>query len=283
MSQITSAVQAICGDEKGAQETQLEFLRALGGVVDSVPIVGHLKGAIHYAQGDKFGGDNAMKSSSRSIGVIGGGVGGFFLLGPVGAFLGGVTSGVTIDAITTIVDSTVHDEFRPNGNIALMHEIRNGKANSAGHVFDLTFGMVLDGIAGNTAGRIANQIAEMPAKHKKIIKISEKLIKLDRGKANINNKLDGVAQSNLFLTSKTTVTPKNSHLTEPQTGPTTESYSKDKRPHNARADVLFRKNQSQLENISIRNSDQNSLSTRNFRNPKTTCIARLPRCASCIF
>ena len=68
VSQVTSLVQAVNGDEKGAQETQKAFLKTMGGVVDGVPVVGHVKGAIHYACGDTEGGDQAMKSSSRTIG-----------------------------------------------------------------------------------------------------------------------------------------------------------------------------------------------------------------------
>lgn len=36
------------------------------GVVNGMPLVGHAKGAYHYARGDTERGDKAMKSSSRS-------------------------------------------------------------------------------------------------------------------------------------------------------------------------------------------------------------------------
>lgn len=101
ISQLKSAVQALSGDKKGARETQLEFIRrciivchvtslvyafkgdnetaekiqieflqTLGNLIDGIPFIGHLKGGIHYALGDKNGGDMAMKSASRSIGKI---------------------------------------------------------------------------------------------------------------------------------------------------------------------------------------------------------------------
>ena len=57
-----------------------------------VPIVGHIKGGIHYACGDKDGGDNAMKAASRTIGVVGGGAVGI-LGGPAGMIAGGVAGG----------------------------------------------------------------------------------------------------------------------------------------------------------------------------------------------
>lgn len=89
ISQATSAVQAIAGDEEGARETQLAFLEGVNAMVDSVPVVGHVKGTVHYICGDKDRGDNAMKAASHTTGVIGEGVAGFLIGGPVGAAAGG--------------------------------------------------------------------------------------------------------------------------------------------------------------------------------------------------
>ncbi len=60
-------MQAACGDKNGALETQKEFLQTVSGVVDGIPVVGHLKGGVHYAAGDKTGGDNAMKSMYANV------------------------------------------------------------------------------------------------------------------------------------------------------------------------------------------------------------------------
>lgn len=69
VSQGTSLVQAtILDDEEGALKTQKAFLKTMSGVADGIPAVGHVKGVIHYACGDKEGGDQAMKSSSRTVG-----------------------------------------------------------------------------------------------------------------------------------------------------------------------------------------------------------------------
>ena len=97
VSQITSAVQFLSGNEEVAKNTQLEFLEAVSGFVDGVPIVGHVKGVVHYACDDKDGGDRAMKRSSRTTAVIVGGAGGFVIGGPVGGFFGGVAGGLTAD------------------------------------------------------------------------------------------------------------------------------------------------------------------------------------------
>ena len=54
----------------------MQCLGLMNDVVDGIPAVGHAKGVIHYT--DKEGGDKAMKSASRTSGVTGGGVVGFF-------------------------------------------------------------------------------------------------------------------------------------------------------------------------------------------------------------
>jgi len=90
VSQGTSLVQAMSGDEQGAINTQMYFVNNVSNVADTVPVVGHIKGGIHYACGDKEGGDNAMKSASRTVGVVAGGIGGGILLGPSGAIAGGM-------------------------------------------------------------------------------------------------------------------------------------------------------------------------------------------------
>jgi hypothetical protein len=67
-SQIFSLIQSIKGDNEGAIKTQKMFLKATANMIDGIPVAGHVKGAIHYACGDKAGGHQAMKSSSRTIG-----------------------------------------------------------------------------------------------------------------------------------------------------------------------------------------------------------------------
>lgn len=70
VSQGTSIVQSISGDIEAALETQMAFGRTMSGVANGIPVVGHAKGFIHYACGDSEGGDQSMKSSSRTIGYL---------------------------------------------------------------------------------------------------------------------------------------------------------------------------------------------------------------------
>lgn len=115
VSQARSAVEATY-DTEAARRTQLEFVDNLEGVADATPIVGHVKGAVHYALGDTEKGDGCMKSASRTTAVVAAGV----ATGGSGLLVAGAaaaTAGVVADGVTTGVDSAVHNEYRPSGII----------------------------------------------------------------------------------------------------------------------------------------------------------------------
>lgn len=133
-------------DPKAARETQLEQLRFLSGVADSLPVVGHIKGAIHYGVGDKESGDNAMKSASRTTASIGGAVGGFFVGGPVGSALGAASAGYAMDGITTGVHSAVDGKFRPSGIVAAGRCVAKDTTDP-GRWFDFVAPVAMDAIA----------------------------------------------------------------------------------------------------------------------------------------
>jgi hypothetical protein len=69
----------------------------LGGIIDAIPVAGHIKGAVHYATGDYESGKNSMVSSSRSTCVTAGSLGGFCVGGPAGAIAGGMGAGAAMD------------------------------------------------------------------------------------------------------------------------------------------------------------------------------------------
>ncbi|MGH0141274.1 UNVERIFIED_CONTAM: hypothetical protein FKN15_077998 [Acipenser sinensis] len=144
VAQGTSAVQAIMGDQEGARQTQIEFLKGLNDKVDSVPVVGHVKGTVHYICGDKKGGDKAMKAASHTAGVIGGGVGGFLVGGPAGAVVLGAAGGALMDGAITIGDSAVNGEnAKPYGFVDNVVRIVDDPTNGGNYV-DLIGATVLD-------------------------------------------------------------------------------------------------------------------------------------------
>ncbi|GMS80374.1 hypothetical protein PENTCL1PPCAC_2549, partial [Pristionchus entomophagus] len=188
ISQTKSLVQFVTGDKDGARNTQEKFLhecpivaqatsivelvadknrekfkdtnlrtvRVLSNVADGIPIVGHVKGAIHAAAGDFPGARNAIKSANRSVGVVSGGVVGFLTLGPLGAVAGGIAGGAALDGIQTGVESAVYREFRPNGSIAAVRRVVVHP--SGGTVFDALALPIFDGLGGFSAGQLTAQI-----------------------------------------------------------------------------------------------------------------------------
>ncbi|ESO99054.1 hypothetical protein LOTGIDRAFT_238932 [Lottia gigantea] len=166
VSQLRSTIELANGDATAALQTQKEFLATVNEVANQVPIVGHVKGMVHYAMGDNDGGDNAMKSSSRTVGVLAGGAGGGFVGGPVGAIVGGIKGGLIMDGVTTAVDSRIHGHYRPTGYIEQFHEIKKDPTNS-GLWFDTAVSGVLDGWTG--LGEHANNSTKLKDKRNKVI------------------------------------------------------------------------------------------------------------------
>ncbi len=78
-----------------------------GNLLDSLPVVGHVKGVIHYVCDDKEGGDRAMRLATRSAAVLGAATAGA-LGGPVGAIAAGAAAGACYDTGTAIVTDGRH-------------------------------------------------------------------------------------------------------------------------------------------------------------------------------
>ena len=159
LGQVDSLNKAVvtCAELTGnaSVECGKTALETLNDTADSVPLVGHVKGGIHYACGDKQGGDRAMKASSRTVGVVGGAVGGFVVGGPAAAVAGGVAGGAAMDGITTGVESAVVGEFSPNGQIAAWSQVANAKDGQdvVEGVVGGVLSPVMDGVAGYGVGK----------------------------------------------------------------------------------------------------------------------------------
>eukprot|EP00697_Spironema_sp_BW2_P013720 gnl/Spiro4/3962_TR1973_c0_g2_i1.p1 gnl/Spiro4/3962_TR1973_c0_g2~~gnl/Spiro4/3962_TR1973_c0_g2_i1.p1 ORF type:complete len:532 (-),score=96.42 gnl/Spiro4/3962_TR1973_c0_g2_i1:100-1581(-) len=162
VSQSRSLAELIMGRPDHARATQIEFVHGLSDAADTVPVVGHIKGGIHYACGDKSGGDAAMKSSSRSTMVLAAGVGGFAVGGPVGASFAGAAGGALMDGITTAADSAVHKEYRPQGIVHMVETLKQNPRNP-GLWFDAAILPIADGTAGYAAGRLATGSMARPS------------------------------------------------------------------------------------------------------------------------
>lgn len=207
VSQVKSAVQLAAGDVKGAEQTQINFVKGcpivsqgvalvavaagdtefakesqsyfvqnLSNMADSVPVVGHVKGAIHYARGDREGGDNAMKAASRTVGVAAGGIGGFVVGGPVGAVAGGIYGGVAMDEVISVADSAIHGEKRFYGHVNSLDRALNGKM-TAGEAFDWAVTPVFDGLSGYSYGKAYNNFTTNRGQYNQLKKSIQQAIK----------------------------------------------------------------------------------------------------------
>ena len=70
VSQTRSLVEVSMGDTDAAAETQKQFVQGMSDFADRQPVIGHIKGGIHYACGDREGGDKAMMNATRGVAGI---------------------------------------------------------------------------------------------------------------------------------------------------------------------------------------------------------------------
>lgn len=153
VSQVNSAIQAAMGDMEEAKKIQEEdFVNSMENLVDAVPVIGHVKGAVHYGLDQHEEGSKCMKAASRSTGTLLGGLVGS-VGGPGGAVAGGILGGTLTDSITTAVDTAVHDKYRPSGIIQGVTSLVNDDAKSTpGAAFDLVAQVGFDALSGYGAG-----------------------------------------------------------------------------------------------------------------------------------
>ena len=150
--------------KKLAKHTGQSFLdstksvgNTLNGLATGTPVVGHVKGVVHYAMKDKEKGDIAMKSASRTTSVMIGGIIGS-LGGPVGMVGGGIAGGAVIDSITTGIESAKEKRLVPFGQINAwvnVHKARKNKDPQAilAGVLDAIITVAGDALSGYTAGK----------------------------------------------------------------------------------------------------------------------------------
>lgn len=69
-SQLRSVGLLLRGEVAKAVDEQKAFLGHVGNAIDAVPILGHLKGAVHMAAGDEDHGRRAMMMASSTLGAL---------------------------------------------------------------------------------------------------------------------------------------------------------------------------------------------------------------------
>ncbi|XP_060807074.1 uncharacterized protein LOC106140136 [Amyelois transitella] len=132
----------------------------LSNVLDSIPVVGHVKGVVHYVVGDTEGGNKAMYQSSRTTAVLAGGVVGC-VAGPAGAVAGAMTAGIATDTVASIATD------KPQGIIegcdSIGWDIATGR-NPIGSILSTTVQLGLDGVGGFGMGGVASAASNISGK-----------------------------------------------------------------------------------------------------------------------
>ncbi|CAC5364492.1 unnamed protein product [Mytilus coruscus] len=122
-SQLTSLVHIIDGNEEAARETQQKFGKSMESLADSIPVVGHIKGAIHYDLGQTEKGDSVFKSASGSLLTIPAAVAGTLVDGPAGGAAAAVLASKAYDGIVTGIDTAVNGHAKMEDLAIMAHGI----------------------------------------------------------------------------------------------------------------------------------------------------------------
>jgi len=138
-AQFRSAYFVASGDTKKALDIQRKCFSNFEGLIDGLPVVGHVKGGIHLLAGDHDHGWDAIKSATSTTGTILGAV----VLGPIGAVGGHLLT----DTAITVTDYALNEnKSHPYGLIEYFKNINN---KAAGEHFDALAGLVVDGWTGS--------------------------------------------------------------------------------------------------------------------------------------
>lgn len=186
---IHLAVAAANDDQKTVERLRRNQEKAWEGIVDSTPVVGHVKGAVHYAMGDSQKGDACMIGASRSMAVAAACV----ATAGAGALVCGsaaLVAGSATDGITTGINSACKGEFAPTGIVASVKKAVDSEGNAV-DVFDCIAIPVGDFAAGAMASRAAKARAKakgLEAKAKNVDKVKKQLQQAD----DVASNLDGV-------------------------------------------------------------------------------------------
>ncbi|KAJ8482067.1 hypothetical protein ONZ45_g15082 [Pleurotus djamor] len=161
ISQLKSLVQVCTGNVDGAKKTWNEFTDAwthhpgktIGDLVDNIPVVGHIKGIVHFAMGDTEEGIKAEEAATRTLAVIGAGA----LAGATGGaalpVLAAVVAGVAADGVLTGIESARHHKYDPQGMIGVGTNVvrdfsQKKEGELGGDIFDGVVIAAGDGLIG---------------------------------------------------------------------------------------------------------------------------------------
>lgn len=162
---LATPIKGIVLDSQGKREEskQLEekYLNSMSSFADAIPVVGHVKGCVHYAMGDTDAGNKSMEASTRTTAVLGagiatGGLGGGLALG-AGV---GVGTGVAYDGTATLIDGAVNgDKASLHGTMKLAEPEKMNPNEFVGGVMGIV-GDAMTGASGASMGKSLRNTAK---------------------------------------------------------------------------------------------------------------------------
>lgn len=75
ISHVAAGVVKLSGEDEAAAKLWNDSNRNLNSITNSIPVVGHAKGLVHYACQDPVGGQEAVQTANRSTVAVAQGVG----------------------------------------------------------------------------------------------------------------------------------------------------------------------------------------------------------------
>lgn len=119
--------------------------------LDRIPLVGHIKGAIHISTGDYVEGNQAIVNATRTflVAAIGGTLG--TISGPIGAYVAGSTAGILLDGVFTWASEV------PSGPRGIWSIVEDQNQDFSDY-FYTTLGFMMDGFLGYLAYEIINWV-----------------------------------------------------------------------------------------------------------------------------
>ena len=151
VSQARTMTEAATGNVKAAQETADAFNASAAqfweGAADSTPVLGHIKGSIHYALGEEEKGRNCMIGASRLVAAVGGGLA---FGGPCCAIAGAVTGAASFDLMAYgIAKESIGDDATLGGTAGAFYGAHC--TGDSGDWFDAHFALGMDAWTGYRA------------------------------------------------------------------------------------------------------------------------------------
>jgi len=138
-AQLRSAYFAVKGDTKKALDIQGKCFSNLEGLIDGIPVVGHIKGGVHLLAGDHDHGWDALKSATTTSGAIVGAT----VLGPFGALAGHFSTDLAITILDVLLNG---NKPQPHG---LIEYLKNIRKKDAGEHFDALAGLAMESVTGS--------------------------------------------------------------------------------------------------------------------------------------